>query len=190
MSNPELSDFFAVLRDGDGQAVEELLRQLDPILRRLIHLRLIDGRLRHVLDTADIYQSLLKDFLSQKEAGPSRAGSLADFCAYLAAAVRYKIQTRVRKERRHTGGLPDEWEPVSPEPAPEQHVQNQDLRQAIRSRLPERTRPLFDLKMQGLPWKAIAEQIGDDPDTLRMRFRRAVTTALCQLSHEDVSHAR
>lgn len=190
MATPELSDFFAVLRDGDGQAVEELLRQLDPIFRRLIRLRLIDGRLRHVLDTTDIYQSLLKDFLSQKDRGPTPAGSSAGLCAYLAAAVRYKIQTRARKERRHTGGLPDEWEPVSPEPTPEQHVQDQDLRQTIRSRLAEKTRHLFDLKIQGLTWNAIAEQMGGDPDTLRMRLRRAVTTALGELSHEDLSHAR
>jgi RNA polymerase sigma factor (sigma-70 family) len=190
MSTPELSDFFSVLRDGDGQAVEELLRQLDPILRRLIRLRLIDGRLRHVLDTTDIFQSLLKDFLSQKEDGSSRTESSAGLYAYLAAAVRYKIQTRARKESRHTAGLPDEWEPASPEPTPEQHAQDHDLRQAIRSRLPERTRQLFDLKLQGLTWNAIAEQTEGDPDTLRMRLRRAVTTVLCELNHEDLSHAR
>jgi DNA-directed RNA polymerase specialized sigma24 family protein len=111
-------------------------------------------------------------------------------CAYLAAAVRYKIQTRARKESRHSGGLPDEWEPASPEPTPEQHVQVKDLRQAIRSRLAEQTRQLFDLKVQGLTWNAIAEQIGGDPDTLRMRLRRTVTTVLGELNQEDLSHVR
>jgi DNA-directed RNA polymerase specialized sigma24 family protein len=185
MSTSELSDFFSVLRSGDDQAVEQLLSQLDPILRRLIRLRLIDGRLRQVMDTTDIFQSLVKDFLSQKEAGPAPAGSSAGLCAYLAAAVRYKIQTRTRKELRHQSGLPDHWEPISSEPDPAQQVQDQDSRQAIRSRLAEPTRRLFDLKMQGLTWTAIAEQVGGDPDALRMRLRRAVTAVLGELKHEN-----
>jgi hypothetical protein len=73
MATPELSDFFAVLRSGDGQAVELLLRQLDPILRRIIRLRLTDGWLRRLMDTTDIFQSLLKELsVPGREGPPSR----------------------------------------------------------------------------------------------------------------------
>ena len=40
-----------------------MLREMDPFLRRVIRLRLLDGRLRRAVDTTDILQSLLKDFL-------------------------------------------------------------------------------------------------------------------------------
>jgi RNA polymerase sigma factor (sigma-70 family) len=190
MVTPELSDFLAVLRGADGQAVERLLRRLDPTLRRIIRLRLIDGRLRHALDTADIFQSLLKDFLSRR--GPARppAAAAGGLCAYLAAAARRKIWAKARKERRHAGSLPAGWEAPAPEPPAARQVEDRDFSQAVRGRLPEPTRRLFDLKAQGLSWAEIAAQVGGQPDALRMRLRRAVAAALGELGHGELSHAR
>jgi DNA-directed RNA polymerase specialized sigma24 family protein len=190
MATPELFDFFAVLRSGDGQAVEELLRQLDPILRRIIRLRLTDGRLRRLMDTTDIVQSLLANFLCQSATDHPAPPNPHRLCAYLAAAVHHKICTKTRKERRHAGSLPDGWEPLSPEPPPAQNAEGQDFRQAVRARLPEQTRRLFDLKAEGLTWAEIAEQVGGHPDALRMRLRRAVAAALGELGCEELSHAR
>ena len=56
MASPELQEFSQVLQSGDQPAVEELLRQFDPFLRRVIRLLLIDGRLRRAVDTTDIFQ--------------------------------------------------------------------------------------------------------------------------------------
>jgi DNA-directed RNA polymerase specialized sigma24 family protein len=116
MPAPELQEFLAKIQGGDGGAVEAMLQELDPFLRGVIRLRLLDGRLRRAVDTTDILQSLLKDFLRQPAAGERAETSSAQLCAYLAAAVRHKVQTRLRKERRHAGSLPEEWEPASPEP--------------------------------------------------------------------------
>jgi DNA-directed RNA polymerase specialized sigma24 family protein len=190
MPSPELSHFFAVLRTGDEQAVEQLLLQLDPILRRLIHLRLLDGRLRHLIDTADIVQSLLKNFLSQTEQGSSLVQKAGGLPAYLAAAVRYKILTKMRQERRREGALPDDCEPVSPEQPAVQEVEGEDLRQAIRARLSAKNCLLFDLRTQGLSWAQIAEQVGGNPDALRMRLRRTVAAVLGDLGHAELSRAQ
>ena len=189
MPNSKFPEFLAVLQSGDRQAVEELLRHLDPFLRRVIRLRLIDGRLRRLVDTADIFQSLLKDFLSRREADRPPAPELGGLSAYLAAAVHHKIQTRMRAARRHAGDLPDGWDPASPEPAAAQHIEEDDLSQAVRARLPEQTRPLFDLKLQGLTWAEIAGRVGGKPDALRMRLTRSVAAVLGELGHEETSHA-
>jgi RNA polymerase sigma factor (sigma-70 family) len=186
MATPELDKFLAVLRNGDREEVEKLLGDLDPFLRRIIHLRLIDGRLRRITDTADIFQSLLKDFMSQEH---SPAETSAGLCAYLAAAAHHKIQTRARKERRHAGSLPEDWEPICPEPPASQHIEDQDFSQAIRARLSRGKRLLFDLKSQGLTWTEIAARLGGTPDALRMRLSRAVATVLSELGHKELSHA-
>jgi DNA-directed RNA polymerase specialized sigma24 family protein len=110
-------------------------------------------------------------------------------CDYLAAAVRHKIQTRTRKERRHAGSLPDDLEPVSPEPQAAQQAEDQDFCQAIRARLSGEKRLLFDLKSQGLTWTEISEKIGGQPDALRMRLSRAVAAVLGELGQEELSHA-
>ena len=44
MPTPELQEFFAKIQGGDEGAVEAMLQELDPFLRRVIRLRLLDGR--------------------------------------------------------------------------------------------------------------------------------------------------
>jgi len=178
MPSTELQQFLVTLQSGDRDAVDEMLRQFEPFLRRIIRLRLIDGRLRRVMDTADVFQSLLKDFLEQHH--PS-VETLAGLDAYLANAVRYKIQTRLRKERRHAGSLPEECEPTQVEPSAARQTEDQDWYQAIRARLPAQTQLLLDLKAQGLTWPEIAEKVGGRTDALRMQLTRALAPILRQL---------
>ncbi len=191
MATPDLSAFVAVLRGGDGQAVEALLSELDPILRSAIRLRLIDGQLRHVLDTTDILQSLLKDFLSRPMSGDRTPGGPGDLLAYLTAAVHHKIQTKARKERRRAGRLPDDWEPASPEPnGGMRQIDAQDLHQALRARLDAPNRLLLDLRAEELSWAEIAARVGGKPDTLRIRLRRAIAAALTSMDLEGQGHVR
>jgi RNA polymerase sigma factor (sigma-70 family) len=193
MATPELQEFFEVLQSGDPSAVEELLREFDPFLRQAIRLRMIDGRLRRAVDTTDIFHSLLKDFLRPKKSSDPPANASAELHAYLAAAVRHKIQTKLRKERRHAGSLPADRQPVSREPAVGEQVEYQDFTHVIKARLDESCRTLFELKSQGLTWAEIAAKLGGRPDALRMRLNRAIAALLSQANdsgYEEQSHAR
>ncbi len=173
-----------------SDTVEELLRQLEPFLRQVIRLRLIDRRLRRAMDTTDILQSLLKDFLSRQQSDTPPAGASGGLCAYLAGAVRNKIRSRLRKECRHRGSVPDDWDAVSPEPSPGRHLEDQDQCAAIRARLAEEKRVLFDLRLQGLTWGQIAQQVGGKPNVLRVRLSRAIAAILGDLEHEEASDAK
>ena len=186
MASPELDKFLGVLKSGDREEIVKLLADLDPFLRRIIHMRLLDGRLRHVVDTADIFQWLLKDFLSQEHPPVETSAGLA---AYLAAAVHHKIHTRARKERRHAGSLPEDWERISSEQPSPGH-EDREFIQVIRGRLSEKTRMLFDLKCEGLNWPEIAARIGGSPDALRMRLNRSIAKVLQELRHKELRHAR
>jgi DNA-directed RNA polymerase specialized sigma24 family protein len=184
MPAPELQEFLAKLQGGNDGSVEAMLREMDPFLRRVIRLRLLDGRLRRAVDTTDILQSLLKDFLRQRAAGEPSESSSAELCAYLAAAVRYKVRSRLRKERRHAGGLPEEWEPASPAPEVGKRIEDRDFAAAIRDRLDESSRLLLDLKAQGLTWQEVASKVGGRADALRMRLNRSVAGVLSELGDE------
>lgn len=189
MASAEVREFFRVLRSGDRPSVDALLRQLDAPLRKVIRMRLIDGRLRRTVDTTDIFHSLIKDFLSQKvgEASPSKLST--GVRAYLAAAVHHKIQTKARKERRHAGSLPTDPEPAdSHQPAAEQ-VDAKDYLEAVRRRMSDGTRLLWDLSLQGLTWMEISEKVGGRPDTLRMQLRRGLAKVLAELANKESSHA-
>jgi RNA polymerase sigma-70 factor (ECF subfamily) len=181
MVSAELAQFLHTLQNGDEQAVEGVLRELDPFLRRVIRLGLVDGRLRRVLDTTDVLDSLLKDFLARKDAAGGAGESRGGLRAYLAAAVHHKIKTRARRERRHAGSLPSSWDIASPEPAAAHQIDAADFGLAIRARLSASAQPLFDLRMQGCSWQQIAARVGGGPDALRMRLTRAVAEALHEL---------
>jgi hypothetical protein len=183
MPSPELQNFLAVLRAGDPEAVGRLLDEVEPFLRRVIHLRLVGGRLGHITDTTDVLQSLLKDFLFQAVRDPAGPGA-GGLHTYLAAAVRYKILRRLREEARHAGVPPGECKPVSPGPPPDRLAESRDLFEAVRARLPERSRRLLDLRARDHTWAEIAELESDRHDVLRIRLNRDLAGALARLNHQ------
>jgi DNA-directed RNA polymerase specialized sigma24 family protein len=188
MSGGGFQKFLEILRSGDAEAVDRLLADFDPFLRQAIRLRLCDGRARRAVDTADILQSLLKDFLD-REGANGTAASTRKLRAYLAAAVQYKIAAKIRKERRRTADLDDLPEPTSPEPPPGKQAEDNDLIDAIRQRLDEPNRILLDLSRQGRTWRQIAAEIGGHPDSLRIQLRRSVAAALAKIRTGDSLHA-
>jgi DNA-directed RNA polymerase specialized sigma24 family protein len=188
MRGAGFQEFIEILRNGDAEAVDRLLSDFDPFLRRAIRLRLFDRRTRRVVDTSDIIQSLLKDFLGREEADGAAASS-ERLRAYLTAAAQYKVSSKTRKERRRIAELGDFAEPVSPEPPPSKQAEDRDFIDAIRSRLDEGGRRLFDWSQQGRTWRDIANEIGGHPDTLRIQLRRSVAAALAEIRHGEPSDA-
>lgn len=174
----ELVDFFAILRGDDPQSIDDLLRRIDPFLRRIIRMRLLDGRVRHAVDTTDILQSLLKDFLRRKDVEVSQTIGLEE---WLAAGVRNKIVSRLRKERRHAGNRFADLDPTSCVRSPEQEAEDSDFIQVLRGKLSAAEGMLFDLRSQGMAWGEIAAATGNTSDGVRMRLRRAITRVLGEL---------
>jgi hypothetical protein len=69
---PETTSFAELLRrvrSGDQEAATALVRQFEPEIRRVVRLRLTDPRMRRVIDSADICQSVLANFFVRAAAG-------------------------------------------------------------------------------------------------------------------------
>jgi RNA polymerase sigma factor (sigma-70 family) len=180
MSDAGFQNIQEVLHNGDAEAVDRLLADIEPFLRQAIRRQLFDRHARRVVDTSDVLQSLLMDFLEQR--GTDQAAvSDRKLKAYLVAAARYKIASKVRKERRRTADLDHIEEPVSAEPSSSQQVEDHDFRNSIRNLLNEKSRRLFDLSQQGRTWRQIADEVGGRPDSLRIQLRRAVAAALAEI---------
>jgi DNA-directed RNA polymerase specialized sigma24 family protein len=179
MGELEIQEFLQILRSGNHEAAERAIAWLAPWLRRAISLRLVDGRVRRVTDTGDVFQSLMKDFL---ERGPDDGATPQNgACAkkYLIAAVHNKIVSRLRKEKRHSGSLASE--PLSPEACPATQVEGRDLIDTVRKLLRDENHWPFDRRVEGFTWPEIAMPYGIPSDTMRMRLRRSVAHGLCKL---------
>ena len=55
---PTFGDLLTRVRAGDPGAAEELIRKYEPVIRVTVRARLTDSRLRRVMDTMDICQSV------------------------------------------------------------------------------------------------------------------------------------
>jgi hypothetical protein len=108
-----------------------------------------------------------------------------DLHAYLKKAVRNKILRRVHKERRHAGGLPEAWKPVSREPAFDSLVERKELAASVRAWFPAGDCRLLDLWALGLTWPEIAGQVGGDPSALRVRLARVIAKVRNDVVREE-----
>jgi RNA polymerase sigma-70 factor (ECF subfamily) len=175
MKQTDFSRFLAGVRAGDGAAAEELLRRYEPYLRRLIRLRLHDPRLRRLLESRDICQSILADFFARAARGEFDLESHEQLAGLLLTMARNKLVTQARRNHKHRGSLPPGWDAADSHPSPAQQAAERELLQAARARLSPEELWLFEQnKVRGRTWDAIAQEKGADANALRMRLTRAL----------------
>jgi RNA polymerase sigma-70 factor (ECF subfamily) len=168
------------VRQGDAQASVELVRRYEPAVRLAVHVRLTDPRLRRVLDSVDICQSVLASFFLRAAAGQYDLETPEQLLKLLAAMARNKLLRQVekhqaaRRDHRLVRTLSDGAEPVDPGPDPGDVLAQRDLLHELRRRLPEAERRLADRRAEGRSWREIAAEWREQPNTLRMRLERAV----------------
>ena len=68
-SQDTFAHFIARIRAGDEQAAAELVRRYEPAIRTEIRMRFSDPRLRRVVDSMDVCQSVLASFFVRAASG-------------------------------------------------------------------------------------------------------------------------
>jgi len=196
------SDFqrlIAAIRAGDRQAADELVRKVEPYLLAAIHLRLTDSKLRRVLDSLDICQSVLLALFANGSSGWSGHETPEHIRRKLLTMAINKLRTKARHERRNQGSLPDHWECLDSAPSPSQVAGDLEMKSLIWERLSAAERWLFDQnKVMGRTWKEIAGDTevlpaalrGGDHDSLRIRLARALVRVRQELQHDGARHAQ
>jgi RNA polymerase sigma factor (sigma-70 family) len=188
MEQPDFSGFLADVRAGEGAAAAELVRRYEPYLRRLIRLRLHDPRLRRLLESTDICQSILAEFFARAGRGEFNLRSHEQLAGLLLAMARNKLLTQARRHHQ-PGSLPPGWDAADPHPSPAEQAADRDLLQAVRDRLSPEEWSLFEQnKLRGRTWAEIAAENGADANALRMRLTRALARVRRVLREEAGSH--
>jgi RNA polymerase sigma-70 factor (ECF subfamily) len=166
---------------GDTQAFNELWARYGEALRRRARNRLWMAGYSLAAESMDVCQSVLFQVL--KRVGTGELPPINDLGAYLAIAVKHKVDQLLEKclsdkrdaRRTEQNAVEEVAEMYDDASAPSHRALVNDLRQMVRNQLPERDRRAYDLHYeQGLTWPEVAEQLGEEPDTLRMRLERAL----------------
>jgi DNA-directed RNA polymerase specialized sigma24 family protein len=125
---PEATTFEALIRRvraWDQEAAAELVRRYEPAIRRAVRFRLADARLGGLLDSMDIWQSVLKSFFVRAASGQYDLETPEKVLALLTAMARNKLASQARRQgaqrrggRRVTTGGGDQEQFAAPGAGP------------------------------------------------------------------------
>jgi RNA polymerase sigma-70 factor (ECF subfamily) len=184
--------FLRRVRGGDAGAAAQLVRQYESAIRLEVRVRLRNGRLRRVVDSMDICQSVLASFFVRAAAGQFDLEQPAQLLRLLVAIARNKVAYQARRERaqcrdnRRVEAVElGELQVAASTPAPSQLVAGQELLRAFRARLTAEERRLADLRAEGRGWAEIAAELGGSPQARRMQWARTVERISRELGLEE-----
>ena len=189
-------DLLRRLRAGDGAAAVEFVRRYEPEIRRAVRVRLTDPRLRRVLDSLDVCQSVLGNFFIRVAAGQLELDKPENLLRLLVTMAKNKVldyarrqQAACRDQRRVAADDAGLDLIADPAPGPSQVVIGRELLEQVRRELTDDERELADQRALGRDWPEIATARGATPDALRKKLTRALDRVALRLGLEGSSHA-
>lgn len=191
-SNLPFRELIRRVRAGDDKAATELVRLYEPHVRRAVRIRMNQPRLRQVVDSMDICQSVLARFFVRAASGQFRLDTPKQLVALLVTMAENRIrdwqrrQSALRRDKKREiplTALADVPSRESADGVPEADGNPAEALELLVSRLPAAQQRLARSRFAGQTWAEIADREGKTPDALRMQLRRSVDRLLQQLEH-------
>jgi len=171
---------------GDDQAAAQLVRNFEPVIRRVLRARL-SASSRRDFDSMDICQSVMAGFFFRAASGQFDLKEPGDLVKLLLTMTRHKVaekmrwQHRLRRDSRRTVGGVEEIQMPARDPNPSSVVAGQDLLEAVRKRLSDDERQLVELRGRGLSWEEVAASLGGTAGARRNQLARALDRVAAEL---------
>jgi DNA-directed RNA polymerase specialized sigma24 family protein len=198
ISGDAFDELMARVRAGQPAAAAELVRRFEPEIRLevRVRMRVQDGRMRRLLDSIDITQSVFGSFFAGVAVGRFVPENPRQLLGLLATMTRNKLLTQVRNHRRQRRDVRRQQsieavgtDPVSTGASPSEFVAGAELLGEVQSRLSEEERHVAELRGYGKTWAAIAAELGGTADGRRKQVERAFTRVVRELNLDDESDA-
>ena len=196
MSLDGFAELVGGLRSGDESAAAELVRRFEPEVRREIRIRfrLLDPRLRRLVDSVDVAQSVLASFLLRTAAGQFDLDAPEQLRGLLMAMARNKLGEAARRQRRRRrdlrrdqDGAADALDLAADDPSPSRLASGRELLRMFRERLSPEENQLASLRVEGHSWAGIAALLGGTPEARRKQYSRSVDRVASELGLAEMS---
>jgi RNA polymerase sigma-70 factor (ECF subfamily) len=145
-----------------------------------VRLRVQEARLRRLLDSMDITQSVLASFFTGVALGRFAPKHPRQMLGLLITMTRNKLLTQVRDQRRQRRDIrrvqsidPAVHDVAAVGESPSQYVAGNEILKECRKRLTHEEQLLAQRRGDGLPWTAIAEELGGTAEGRRKQLERA-----------------
>ena len=181
-----LAGWIKGIKDGDQQAAAELVRHYEPEVRRFVRFRLTEPRLRRLLDSVDVFQSVMARFFHRLQADKITVEHPLQLLRLLITMARNSLLDHARKAkvRRNVAGIGGSAEldgVADPRTPAVDLVEQADLVTLVRSRLKVADQQLLDRWLLGGGWDELSKDFACEPDALRKRLTRAIDRATQEL---------
>jgi RNA polymerase sigma factor (sigma-70 family) len=181
------------LRQGDEAAIDKLLAEFEPYIRRTLRFHIKQASLHSIVDSVDVFQSVMSSFLIRLSAGEYEIQDEKDLRHLIASMARKKFlmlnrhESAIKRDHRKTTSLEtlQEIEMPCQKENPNRAQRQLEVLAEIRQRLGEDLRVLFDRRRAGIEWEAIAAEFGENAAVLRQRLSRALRKLSKEVLDED-----
>ena len=199
LSSDAFHELMNRVQAGDAEAAAELVRHFEPEIRLevRVRLRVQDARVRRLLDSMDITQSVLASFFAGVAVGRFTPRHPRQLLGLLLTMTRNKLLTQVRDQRRQRRDIRRVQsidvavhDVAATGETPSQFVAGDELLREFRKRLSEDERQIAERRGQGQPWTDIAAELGGTADGRRKQLERAFTRIVRELDLDGESSLR
>lgn len=182
------------VRQGEEDAAAELVRLYEPEIRRAIRVRHTDPRLRRIVDSMDICQSVLANFFVRVASGQFELDHPDQLLRLLVTMARNQLFDQVRRQkasRRSSQKVDPQGQEKVEQVAAQQHTPSQqvalqELLEKMRLSLTEDERRIAEMRAAGREWADIAAEEGESPEALRKRLARALDRVVPQFGLSEI----
>jgi len=194
LSTVAFDELMCRVQAGDADAAAELVHEYESDIRLevRVRLRVQNGRVRRMLDSMDITQSVLASFFAGVAVGRIAPQHPQQLLALLVTMARNKLLTQVRHQRRQrrdarrgesfNAAVHDF---AADGESPSQIIAGRELLGECRKRLSAEELRLADLRGEGQSWNAIAIMLGGTAEGRRKQLERAFARVVRELNLQD-----
>lgn len=188
----QFAELIRRVRARDEDAAAQLMRRYESAIRRVVRIHLRDSRLRRVLDSMDICQSVLGTFFVRAALGQYELDSPEQLLHLLASITRNKVTNQAnrllsqKRDLRRNTLLGDQHDRMVDRASdPGEQASAKELLEKIRSRLNDDERNLAEQRGLGRGWSELAEEFGGTDVALRKKLSRALDRVMAELGLDE-----
>jgi len=188
----QFRDLIERIRLRDQDAAAELVRRYESVIRRVVRIHLRDARLRRVLDSMDICQSVLASFFVRTALGQYELDSPEQLLNLLTSITRNKLSNQAnrlraqRRDIRRDADLADNAHAALAQASdPSEQASAKEILEKVRDRLDDDERYLAEQRALGRSWKELADELGGTDVALRKKLTRALNRVMAELGLDE-----
>ena len=167
-------------REGDRDAAQRLVELYEPEIRRVARMRMTDPKLRRIVDSMDICQSVFGKFFRNAVTGELNLDTPNQLLGLLVTMTRNRVVDEHRRQtskKRNAGETPLAAEShmlVEDSPGPKTSFELKELLVQVRAKFTAEELKIADHRNSGLTWDEISFELGESSEVLRKRLERAI----------------